>query len=305
MLVVCNTKRQAQFLYEQLRQDDIVSFHLSAAMCQAHRKAVIAQMDAALDEGRRGGPKVLCVSTQVIEAGVDISFGAVIRLTAGMDNAVQTAGRCNRNGESAEPASAYLLTCSDENLSLLWEIQNAKTAALQLLSAFRRSPEQFGGDLASDAAIACYYRNLYHGMGGRAQDDPLKDRKTLFDLLSVNEAYAVGWPGMEQFGLHQAFKEAGHAFQVFDQDTTDVLGPLRGGRRDHRGAGFLRRPVGLGAAKRTVGSGKTLRRLPLSVSTGSVGTASRPETLSGRRCSGIESRILQQRDRPDFRAGWF
>lgn len=225
MLVVCNTKRQAQFLYEQLRQDDIVSFHLSAAMCQAHRKAVIAQMDAALDEGRRGGPKVLCVSTQVIEAGVDISFGAVIRLTAGMDNAVQTAGRCNRNGESAEPASAYLLTCSDENLSLLWEIQNAKTAALQLLSAFRRSPEQFGGDLASDAAIACYYRNLYHGMGGRAQDDPLKDRKTLFDLLSVNEAYAVGWPGMEQFGLHQAFKEAGHAFQVFDQDTTDVLVP--------------------------------------------------------------------------------
>lgn len=62
-------------------------------------------------------------------------------------------------------------------------------------------------------------------MGGRAQDDPLKDRKTLFDLLSVNEAYAVGWPGMEQFGLHQAFKEAGHAFQVFDQDTTDVLVP--------------------------------------------------------------------------------
>ena len=229
MLVVCNTKRQAQFLYEQLRQDDIVSFHLSAAMCQAHRKAVIAQMDAALDEGRRGGPKVLCVSTQVIEAGVDISFGAVIRLTAGMDNAVQTAGRCNRNGESAEPAPAYLLTCSDENLSVLQEIQNAKTAALQLLSAFRRDPEAFSGDLASDAAIACYYRNLYGGMKGGAQDCPREKRPSLFDLLSVNEAYAVGWPGMEQFGLHQAFKEAGHAFQVFDQDTTDVLGPYGAG----------------------------------------------------------------------------
>ena len=229
LLVVCNTKRQAQFLYEQLRQDDIVSFHLSAAMCQAHRKAVIAQMDAALDEGRRGGPKVLCVSTQVIEAGVDISFGAVIRLTAGMDNAVQTAGRCNRNGESAEPAPAYLLTCSDENLSVLQEIQNAKTAALQLLSAFRRDPEAFSGDLASDAAIACYYRNLYGGMKGGAQDCPREKRPSLFDLLSVNEAYAVGWPGMEQFGLHQAFKEAGHAFQVFDQDTTDVLVPYGAG----------------------------------------------------------------------------
>ena len=231
LLVVCNTKKQSRFLYEQLRQEGVVCLHLSAAMCQAHRKVVIAQMEEALKQSRKGGPKVLCISTQVIEAGVDVSFGAVIRLTAGMDNAVQAAGRCNRNGESEEPAPAYLLTCSDENLSVLREIQDAKTAALQLLSAFRRDPEAFDGDLASDSAIACYYRNLYHGMGGQAQDDPLKGGKTLFDLLSVNEAYAVGWPGMEQFGLHQAFKEAGRAFQIFDQDTTDVLVPYGEGAR--------------------------------------------------------------------------
>ena len=113
-------------MYEQLRRNDIVCFHLSAAMCQAHRKAVIARMEAALEDSRRGGPKVLCVSTQVIEAGVDVSFGSVIRLLAGMDNAVQTAGRCNRNGESEEPALVYLITCSDESLSVLREIQDAK-----------------------------------------------------------------------------------------------------------------------------------------------------------------------------------
>ena len=67
----CNTKRQAQFLYEQLRQEDIACFHLSAAMCQAHRKEVLSQIETALDENRKGGPNVLCVSTQVIEAGVD------------------------------------------------------------------------------------------------------------------------------------------------------------------------------------------------------------------------------------------
>ena len=224
LLVVCNTKKQARFLYEQLL-DHVVCFHLSAAMCQAHRKAVLSQIKTALEENRRGGPKVLCVSTQVIEAGVDISFGAVIRLTAGMDNAVQTAGRCNRNGESGELAPAYLITCSDERLGVLREIQDAKTATLQLLSAFRRDPAQFGGDLASGAAIACYYTNLYHGMSEGAQDYPLNDRRTLFDLLSVNEAYTAGWPGMEQFGLHQAFRSAGRAFQVFDQETTDVLVP--------------------------------------------------------------------------------
>ena len=231
LLVVCNTKKQARFLYEQLRRNDIVCFHLSAAMCQAHRKAVIARMEAALEDSRRGGPKVLCVSTQVIEAGVDVSFGSVIRLLAGMDNAVQTAGRCNRNGESEEPALVYLITCSDESLGVLREIQNAKTAAIQLLSAFRRDPEAFADDLASDAAVARYYKNLYDGMRGEAQDYPREKKPSLFDLLSVNEAYTVGWPGMEQFGLHQAFKEAGAAFQVFSQDTTDVLVPYGEGAK--------------------------------------------------------------------------
>ena len=225
LLVVCNTKAQARFLYEQLPLDHVVRFHLSAAMCQAHRKMVLSQIKTALEESRQGGPKVLCVSTQVVEAGVDISFGAAIRLTAGMDNVVQTAGRCNRNGESHEPAPAYLITCSDERLGVLREIQDAKTATLQLLSAFRHDPAQFGGDLASDAAVACYYINLYHGMREGAQDYPLNDRRTLFDLLSVNEACTAGWPGMEQFGLHQAFRTAGCAFQVFDQETTDVLVP--------------------------------------------------------------------------------
>ena len=230
LLVVCNTKRQACFLYEKLRRNNaVVCFHLSAAMCQAHRKAVLKQISAALDESRRGGSKVLCVSTQVIEAGVDVSFGSVIRLTAGMDNAVQTAGRCNRNGESEDPVPVYLITCSDENLSVLREIQDAKTSALQLLSAFRLNPTQFEEDLASDAAIACYYENLYGGMRAQAQDYPRGKKPSLFNLLSVNDAYTAGQSGMGRFGLHQAFKEAGCAFQVFDQDTTDVLVPYGAG----------------------------------------------------------------------------
>ena len=229
LLVVCNTKQQARFLYEKLRQDDVVCFHLSAGMCQAHRKTVLAQMDIALEKSRKGGSKVLCVSTQVIEAGIDVSFHSVIRLTAGMDSAVQTAGHCNRNGESQKPVPVYLLTCSDERLSALREIRDAKTATLQLLSAFRCDPARFGGALASDAAVACYYKNLYGGMAEGAQDYPQRNGTSLFDLLSVNDAYTAGQPDMEQFGLHQAFKTAGRAFQVFDQETTDVLVPYREG----------------------------------------------------------------------------
>ena len=50
LLVVCNTKKQSRFLYEQLRQEGVVCLHLSAAMCQAHRKVVIAQMEEALGD---------------------------------------------------------------------------------------------------------------------------------------------------------------------------------------------------------------------------------------------------------------
>ena len=231
LLIVCNTQNQARFLYQKLRQEDAACFHLSAAMCQAHRKASTARMRDALEESRKGGAKVLCVSTQVIEAGVDVSFGAVIRLTAGMDNAVQAAGRCNRNGESAKPVPVYLITCSDERLRVLREIQEAKTATLQLLSAFCRDPEPFDGDLASDTAIACYYRNLYGGMAKGAQDYPQKRGPSLFDLLSVNDAYAAGQADIEKFGLHQAFKTAGDAFKVFDQETVDVLVPYEEGAR--------------------------------------------------------------------------
>lgn len=225
LLVICNLKTQARFLYRQLQQQGLACFHLSAAMCQAHRKEVLQRMQRALQASREGGPKVLCVSTQVIEAGVDVSFGSVIRLTAGMDNVIQAAGRCNRNGESADPARVYLLTCSDENLCRLREIEDAKTATLQLLSAFHRHPARFSEDLASDASITCYYKNLYGGMAQGAQDYPIKGGTSLFDLLSVNEKNAAGRPGMERFGLHQAFKQAGSAFQVFDQETTDVLVP--------------------------------------------------------------------------------
>ena len=156
---------------------------------------------------------------------MDLDFPAVYRAHADLDSLIQAAGRCNRNGESEGPVPVYLVACGDENLSMLREIRDAKTAALQLLSAFRRDPGAFDDDLASDAAINCYYKNLYGGMRGGAQDYPRGKEPSLFDLLSVNDAYAAGQPDMEKFGLHQAFQEAGAAFQVFNQDTTDVLVP--------------------------------------------------------------------------------
>lgn len=225
LLLICNMKSEARYLYEALAEDTPELFHLSAGMCMCHRRETLRKIQAALDAGR----KVVCISTQVIEAGVDISFGCVIRFTAGLDSIVQAAGRCNRNGESEQAAPVYIVRCLDENLSCLTDIQRGKDATEALLDAYARHPERFDNDLSSEAAISYYYRTLYAGTKEKFQDDYISSIGcTLFELLSTNDTYLQG--ASSDYLLNQAFQTAGAVFTVFDQETTDVLVPYGKGR---------------------------------------------------------------------------
>ena len=223
LLVVCNRKDEAEHLFGALRDSAEMACHLSASMCTAHRREVLAELKRALEAGR----KCLCVATQVIEAGVDISFHRVIRLAAGMDSVIQAAGRCNRNGESAQPVPVFVAPCQGEKLGKLREISDGKTATISLLDAYRRNPEQFGNDLSSDRAIEAYYRKLYRNMKPGYQDYAVdKPQTTLFELLSGNILfYDPDTPCYGMFMLNQAFKLAGSRFEVFDSGTRDLVVP--------------------------------------------------------------------------------
>lgn len=226
LLVVCNKKEEAVFLLEALDGTAEVCCHLSAAMCPAHRRQVLQQLYHALDAGRR----CLCVATQVIEAGVDISFQRVIRLTAGMDSVIQSAGRCNRNAQNSI-SQVYIVTILNENLSRLEEIQRGKNATLSLLDAYRKRPEQFHFNLASDFAIDYYYKRYYAAMSQGAQDYPLpREKVSIFSLLSDNLNYCSKADSHSNgFLLNQAFQMAGSAFTVFDSSTQDVVVPYEDG----------------------------------------------------------------------------
>lgn len=97
-LFIVNLTKQAHELYQELasvvQHENL--YHLSARMCPAHRQKVI---DEVRDRLSAGLPVVL-VSTRVIEAGVDVSFPVVYRDRCGLDSLAQSAGRCNRHGES-------------------------------------------------------------------------------------------------------------------------------------------------------------------------------------------------------------
>lgn len=231
LLVVCNTKKEAAFLLEQLQNTACLCFHLSAAMCVEHRRQTLLALQTALDEVPATGVKVVCVSTQVIEAGVDISFQQVIRLSAGMDSVIQAAGRCNRHAERDTPATVRIVRCTDEKLRCLEDIVRGQNATMSLLTAFAHQPDRFQRDLSSEEAIRFYYRRLYGEMTPGFQDDQTPEHGSLYHLLADNPRYAdANCKLAERYFLRQAFQLAGSLFRVFDEDTISLLVPYGRGR---------------------------------------------------------------------------
>lgn len=221
LLIVCNKKNEAETVYNLLKDTDADLFYLSAAMCMKHRMKTLEEIYLSLASQN----KTVCVSTQVIEAGIDISFGAVIRLSAGMDNIVQSAGRCNRNGESADLCPVYIVRALDEDLRHLPEIKEAKTATEQLLSMFEQNPSRYDGDIASEKAVKYYYEQLYQSQKEGYRDYECQNT-TLFKMLSDNSSMvSENDKTAKDYVLHQAFATAGKEFTVFDDDTTDVIVP--------------------------------------------------------------------------------
>jgi CRISPR-associated endonuclease/helicase Cas3 len=91
VLCVVNRRDDCRLLWSMMPQG---AFHLSALMCGAHRSHRIAEIKERLASGQ----PTRVISTQLVEAGVDVDFPVVYRAIAGLDSVAQAAGRCNREG---------------------------------------------------------------------------------------------------------------------------------------------------------------------------------------------------------------
>ena len=111
-LCVVNSRRDASRLYHALLEEgkeaqDVI--HLSRNMCSAHLKERIAEVRQRL----KAGLPTLVISTQLIEAGVDIDLPIVYRAMSGLDSIVQAGGRCNREGKLPVPGEVHVFSLSD------------------------------------------------------------------------------------------------------------------------------------------------------------------------------------------------
>lgn len=229
LLIVCNTKESARKLYDELDSRSASKlFHLSVSMCPAHRADTLAHIHTALD----GREKAICVSTQLVEAGVDFSFESVIRVEAGLDNIAQAAGRCNRSFDFGGIRSVYIVKLRQdaEKLGMLPEIAAAQQCTEQLLHQFADNPQSLDADLLSEKSIAQYYNLLFghsaiKGQFGFPRILSHDQREQLFDLLADNPNHIKRPEFKGRYFFNQAFKTAGELFEVFDENTTDIIVP--------------------------------------------------------------------------------
>lgn len=228
-LMIVNTKRWARDLFQlavtQLGSDDV--FHLSTDMCPAHRRKVLAEVKERL-EGRR---KVLCISTQLIEAGVDVDFRVVVRFLAGLDSIAQAAGRCNRNG-SSEPGLVYIVNPMDEKLGMLPDIEVGQTQAQVILDRFKSDPDRYGNDPLGPLAMAEYYEHYFFQRRDEMDYQLSPSRfygASLLELLSEQKAAREIYQRQQQrqypCELRQAFQSAAREFQSIDSQTDSVIVP--------------------------------------------------------------------------------
>lgn len=241
LLAILNTRKEAGDVYrcieERLKQrgeDGYELYHLSNAMCPNHRRERLRIIKERLTGKRRqpDGKKLICVSTQLIEAGVDISFQCVVRALAGLDRIAQAAGRCNREGEAA-CQDVYVINMAEENLSNLKDIAYGKEATARIFDEFKRDPAMFGYDLLSPQAMAIYYQYYYQGR--EKEMDFVVPQKgwragfTLYDILSQNQIGQSAYEELEdcdsELMLSQAFQTAAREFYVIRQDAISVIVP--------------------------------------------------------------------------------
>jgi CRISPR-associated endonuclease/helicase Cas3 len=234
-LVVVNTKKAARGLYRQLEASGTALYHLSTSMCPAHRRSSLHEIRNRLDARHRleDDQPLLCVSTQLIESGVDVDFGSVIRYAAGLDSIAQAAGRCNRNG-ARDKGLVHVVNPANESLAHLRDIEIGKQKAERVFDDFRDRPGEFGHDLLGPKAMTSFYESYFFArqseMDYPAGPDKLGRNDTLLNLLSVN-SLATGEYRRRNGGsapspyLRQSFMAANKEFAAIDAPTKGVLVP--------------------------------------------------------------------------------
>jgi len=216
VLCILNTKSNAKAIFKELKKNESVAdrvWHLSTSMCPQHRKDVIEIVKLLTSYCRKTGTKApVVISTQLVEAGVNLDFDVVFRAMAGIDSIAQAAGRCNREGRLPHHGEVYYFR-AEEDLRRLRDITEAKRAGIDTLSALAGDAAftQAEKDPLGLKAVEEYFQRLYWS---RALE---MDAKEIITRLTS--------PRRLEEGADVPFATIADDFRFIENDTISILVP--------------------------------------------------------------------------------
>lgn len=229
-LIILNTKKDAVEVFEKLRsqllrEQELKIYYLTTNMCATHRLDVINDMRKRLSLHK----KVICISTSLIEAGVNISFPIVYRALIGLDSIAQSAGRCNRHGE-LEEGVVVLFKHRAENLMLLESMRLAKEKSLILLKFLEHDNNRNINDLLNAESISTYFKKYYYQNKWKMYYPILNNNSTTQSIYSLLFEYRKERPREYAYFHTSAYDLVDKFYKVIDQDTVSVLVPYKEGK---------------------------------------------------------------------------
>lgn len=197
VLCIVNTRSHAKHLFDAVSKSGNC-YHLSARMCPVHRRKQLEKIKALLKENA----ECRVISTQLIEAGVDIDFPVVYRASTGIDSIAQAAGRCNREGKLPEKGKVCIFKSTEiyGKFATPWQRRVAAIGEMILDKT---------DDPLSLSSVKSYFHNLYFFEG----DDGLDKKGILRSLEDRPEDLAF------------PFEDVGEAFKIIEDGTKDIIVP--------------------------------------------------------------------------------
>ncbi len=171
VLCIVNTRLQALDIYEALPESE-ANIHLSALMHPAHRTRKLNEVRRRLKDGE----PCRVVSTQLIEAGVDIDFPCVYRAVSGIDSIAQAAGRCNRNGLSATPQKVFVFEFPEDSACAFF--RQAAQSAKKLF-------DRFAGRLTAPECVRSYFSDYFWKNEQRMDLDGIVEKCRMAQSLDI------------------------------------------------------------------------------------------------------------------------
>ena len=201
-LSISNTRKSAKQLFNLVKtqKNNMPVYHLSSYMCPSHRRKTITEIKDKLSKSE----KCTVISTQVIEAGVDIDFPVVFREKAGIDSMMQAQGRCNREGRlSSGKFNIYDINKTDF-LKIPKEIQDQIAYSKEV-----ENNDKFSSDVFSLEAIQKYFELLY-------------SRKN-WDIKKILGDFNACYMSFN-------YKEVSRKYKIIEQDTISIAVPYGKGK---------------------------------------------------------------------------